>query len=348
MTSRAESPKAAGDLRLDHPPAAPPVPIDHDLAGVVRRPPRADPETARQKPASNTGSSTIFRPPHDPVATRGDRKRPVLVLQARLGDQHPPAGKGRHRPSLRSAVSSPASRSSRTRARSGPAWFCRCRFTSLTRTATHPRHRHPYEDLVPQRVIDSGIAFRRPVQRVRRPRTSSSRLRCRRGPPGQSGPHRAPPSTSARIDAAGVLPSPPVLLSGRLKREPSPSDAHPAGALPVASPVIGCDAPPRPRSSGPGRASPAPAATIWTPRAPYAGAPSRLHLQDLHRFHGLRLSSGLTSPGPRHRRGRLTTRQASLHVTDRTVARPRTGTLDAGLRPRLFPGETASLLPGSW
>ncbi len=49
---------------------------------------------------------------------------------------------------------------------------------------------------------------------------------------------------------------------------------------------------------------------------------------------------------PAIQQGRLTTRQASLHVTDRTVARPRTGALDAGLRPRPFPGETASLLPG--
>ena len=50
---------------------------------------------------------------------------------------------------------------------------------------------------------------------------------------------------------------------------------------------------------------------------------------------------------PAIRRGQLTTRQASLHVTDRTVARPRTGALDAGLRPRPFPDDTASLLPGS-
>jgi hypothetical protein len=49
---------------------------------------------------------------------------------------------------------------------------------------------------------------------------------------------------------------------------------------------------------------------------------------------------------PAIRRGQVTTRQASLHVTDRTVARPRTGVLDAGLRPRPFPDDTASLLPG--
>jgi len=54
------------------------------------------------------------------------------------------------------------------------------------------------------------------------------------------------------------------------------------------------------------------------------GSPSRLHLQDLHRFHGLRPSPpGSALPCPtRLRAGLLTTRQASLDVTDRSVAHP--------------------------
>src|SRR5215213_1250853 len=53
------------------------------------------------------------------------------------------------------------------------------------------------------------------------------------------------------------------------------------------------------------------------PRPLTPGSPSRLHLQDLHRFHGLRREP----PGsalPRY----LTTRQASLIATDRLVAPP--------------------------
>jgi hypothetical protein len=42
----------------------------------------------------------------------------------------------------------------------------------------------------------------------------------------------------------------------------------------------------------------------------------------------------------------LTTRQASLHATDRSVASPKRA-FDAGLRPGPFPGQNASLLPGS-
>jgi hypothetical protein len=51
------------------------------------------------------------------------------------------------------------------------------------------------------------------------------------------------------------------------------------------------------------------------------------------------------SADPPLRAGPLTTPQASRHATDRIVAPPYRA-FDAGLRPRPFPGETASLLPG--
>jgi hypothetical protein len=49
---------------------------------------------------------------------------------------------------------------------------------------------------------------------------------------------------------------------------------------------------------------------------------------------------------PTQRMGPVTTRQASLHVTDRSVAHPHAEVLDTGLRPRPFPDKAASLLPG--
>src|SRR5258705_12307933 len=53
---------------------------------------------------------------------------------------------------------------------------------------------------------------------------------------------------------------------------------------------------------------------------------SRLHLQGLHRFHGLHPEHPGSAPScPTHRTGDLTTRQASPHATDRTVASPFTG-----------------------
>jgi len=42
-----------------------------------------------------------------------------------------------------------------------------------------------------------------------------------------------------------------------------------------------------PQATGPGRASPVPAATLDTFRAPYAGESLTAALQALHRFHGL-------------------------------------------------------------
>jgi hypothetical protein len=48
----------------------------------------------------------------------------------------------------------------------------------------------------------------------------------------------------------------------------------------------------------------------------------------------------------RHSPHRITARQASLDVTDRSVAHPINGMLDAGLRHHPFPDDTASLLPG--
>ena len=95
--------------------------------------------------------------------------------------------------------------------------------------------------------------------------------------------------------------------------------------LPGSSPVIGRPAPTALRSL-PGRGGPLqfppPLSERSEPLTP--GSPSRLHLQDLHRFHGLRPSPpGSALPCPtRLRAGLLTTRQASLDVTDRSVAHP--------------------------
>src|SRR5215470_8395094 len=130
------------------------------------------------------------------------------------------------------------------------------------------------------------------------PRTSAGGGASRR-----IGTHRAPPSTSARIDEAGALPSPPVLLPGRFKRYYDPLRRPPSPLpLPRSSPVIGRDAPLRLRSrmgrGGPLQFPPPPSARSG-PLTP--GDPSRLPPQDLHRCHGLRPSPpGPASPRPRH------------------------------------------------
>src|SRR6266487_2885728 len=76
------------------------------------------------------------------------------------------------------------------------------------------------------------------------------------------------------------------------------------------------------------------------------GGSSGLRLQALHPFHGLHPDDpGSAPPLPHPKAGGLTTRQASLNATDRSVASPN-GAFDAGLRPDPLPDRVASLLPG--
>src|SRR5271166_4258749 len=125
------------------------------------------------------------------------------------------------------------------------------------------------------------------------------------------------------VDAAAIWSSTGAnagtLGASHLRRPPGPLP------LPSSPPVIGRDAPPASRNrmgrGGPLQFPP-PLSERSEPLTP--GSPSRLHLQDLHRFHGLRPSPpGSALPCPtRPRAGLLTTRQASLDVTDRSVAHP--------------------------
>src|SRR5215468_10206818 len=87
--------KTAGDVRLHHPPPSPPALIEKHLQGIVRRPPRAEPEAGWQEARLEDRLEHDLRCGlHDPVADRGDRQRP-LFIRARLRDHHPP---GRQRP----------------------------------------------------------------------------------------------------------------------------------------------------------------------------------------------------------------------------------------------------------
>ena len=153
-------------------------------------------------------------------------------------------------------------------------------------------------------------------------------------------------------DAAHRRSSGPSLTAGYVVRSaqavlrPPPTPTRPVIHFP-ASPVIGRHAPATlPQVTGPGRASPVPAATIDAFRAPYAGEFLTAAIQDLHRFHGLHPDFGGSAlPAPARRTRPLTTPQASRHATDRIVAPPYRA-FDAGLRPGPFPDRAASLLPG--
>jgi hypothetical protein len=226
-----------------------------------------------------------------PVPNRRDRKRPVLVLHTRPGDQYP-ARWHRPVPALSQLGGQLVNEPERSvlafdLAQSGLV-NAGCAVARAHRDPLAPQD-VPAADRVLQRIEPtSGIGLGRPVKRVLKgthliqPRTSAAGGTSRR-----IGTHRAPPSTSARIDEAGALP---------LRRPPGPLP------LPGSSPVTGRDAPPRLRSQvglGGPLQFPPPLSARSAPLTP--GDPSRLHLQDLHRFHGLRPSPpGSASPRPRH------------------------------------------------
>ena len=137
-----------------------------------------------------------------------------------------------------------------------------------------------------------------------------------------------------------------VVRSAQAVLRPPPTPTRPAIHFP-GSPVIGRHAPATlPQATGPGRASPVPATTIDTFRAPYAGESLTAALPGSAplpwpspRF------GGLGTPCSHPKTGPLTTPQASRHAADRIVAPPHRA-FDAGLRPGPFPGRAASLLPG--
>src|SRR4029077_8936069 len=155
------------------------------------------------------------------------------------------------------------------------------------------------------------------------------------------GTHRAPPSQTQRVNEAAALPSPQVVLSCGSIRTKTASDSHPApDPLPGSTPVIGKAIPRNSQCVSAGKGLPSSRRhRLNVPRPLTPGSPSRLHFQDLHRFHGLhREPPGSALPQC------LTTRQPSLALRTAQLLPPN-GAFDAGLRPDPFPDRAASLLP---
>jgi hypothetical protein len=147
------------------------------------------------------------------------------------------------------------------------------------------------------------------------------------------------------MNEAAALPSPPVLLSGRLKRYCGhlrrPPGTRP---LPGADRLWGATL--RWLRRPPGRGGPPqfppPPSRRSTPHTP--GGSSGLRFQALHPFRGLHRDTRGSAP-PVTVQGRASNpRQASRDAADRRVASPN-GAFDAGLRPGPFPDRAASLLP---
>jgi hypothetical protein len=245
----------------------------------VLRPPRAEPGTARQEiRLENRIEHDLHSGLHDPVANRRNRKRPPLVPHARLRDIDPPRGHG-------PVAAFPQLAGQLVKQPGNPVLLDGGQGDLVdTRRAIVPAHRDPRapqnipaEDLVMQRVEPPpGIGLGRPVKRM-----LQGTDRIRRDNPGRprsggtshDGTHRAPPDRRCAPTKQRPFPHRRLCCPPGSSSTTAASDAHPAshplpGITGYRTPRSGSR---NPQTAGPGRASPVPAATIGTFRAPYAG-----------------------------------------------------------------------------
>jgi hypothetical protein len=121
-----------------------------------------------------------------------------------------------------------------------------------------------------------GIGLGRPVQRMLQGTDRISRdtpARPLRGGTSTDGTHRAPPPPRAHRRSSGPSHHRRLCCPPGSTGTTTASDAHPAsdplpGVTGYRTPRSGST---NPQAAGPGRASPVPAATLDTFRAPYAG-----------------------------------------------------------------------------
>ena len=227
--------KAARDVRLDYPPAALPALIDEYLQGIVRRPLRAEPETARQEiRLEDRLEHDLHRGLHDPVTNRRNRQRPLLARRrTRLGNIDPP---GRQRPvpvllQLASQLIKQPGHPVLLDSGQGDLVDARRAVIPAHRDPRAPQH-IPAADLVIQRVEPSpGIGLGRPVQRMLQGTDRIPRYRrSLRGGTSTNGTHRAPPPQQYAPTKQRPFPSPQVVLSCGSTGTTAASDAHPASS----------------------------------------------------------------------------------------------------------------------
>ena len=223
--------KAVGDVGFHHPAAAPPGLIDEHLQGIVRRAPRAEPETARQEIRLEDRLEHDLRGSlHDPVADSRNRQRPLLV-RTRLGDEHPP---GRQRP----VPPLPQFRGQLAEQPGHPVLLSVRQAdmvnASSAAVAAHilprPVQHVPAADLVEQRMEPScRVGLGRPVKHMLQGSDSVPTDSRQGGPSRDSGTHQSA-APSVRVNEAAALPSPQVVLSCGSTSTTAASDSLPAAA----------------------------------------------------------------------------------------------------------------------
>ena len=301
-----------------------------------------------ESPASKIGSSTIFTAASTTRSRTEGIDSGLLFARPRLGDEHPP--RGQRTPPIRPQVLGQLTEEpvdTRT-PRRRPRWSRQCparRCCGAPRPTPATGHLcgrpcpAAHETVVPDRPWPTGKAHA-----ARRgpdpPRTPAS------GGTSRIGTHRAPAFPDLRVNEAAALPSPQVVLSCGSIGTTTASDSLPApDPLPGSTPVIGQALPRNPQCVSAGEGLPSSRRhRLNVPRPLTPRSPSRLHFQDLHRFHGLhREPPGSALPQC------LTTRQASLPLRTAQLLPPRGFRRWASTRPVSRPSrQPATGPPGSY
>jgi Recombinase/Resolvase, N terminal domain/Recombinase zinc beta ribbon domain len=223
--------KTAGDVGFHDPAAAPPGLINEYLQGIVRRAPRAEPETARQEVRLEDRLEHDLRGSlHDPVADSRNRQRPLLG-SARLRDVNPP---GRQRP----VPSLPQLRGQLTEQPGHPVLLGVRQADTVNASSAaitahilpRPVQHIPAADLVEQRREPScRVSLGRPVKRMLQSANPVPTDSRQGGPSRNTGTHRSGPSR-LRVNEAAALPSPQVVLPYGSTSTTAASDSLPAAA----------------------------------------------------------------------------------------------------------------------
>jgi hypothetical protein len=196
-----------------------------------------------------------------------------------------------------------------------------------------------------------GIGLGRPVKRMLPGTDRISRDtpdRSLRGGTSRNGTHRAPPGQTLRTDEAAALPSPQVVLSCGSTGTTAASDSHPAS-----HPLPGVTGYRTPRSgdnsAGHRAGEGLPSSRrhyLDVPRPIRRGVPDGCASRHFTASMAFTVIPAARLPLlPPSQARPLTTLQTSHNAADHPVAPPCRAS-DAGLRPRPFPDEAASLLPG--
>ena len=185
--------KAIGDIRLDHPPAAPPALVNEHLQGIVRRPSRAEPKLTGRNPASRPARARSSPRPARSGPGPGESKAAAARPHTPLPDETPRGQ--RTIPAFFHAAPARRAAGRRRTLDRGQDDLVNAGAPLLLRTRPTPAAERPFGRPCIQRMDLARDQPWPPVKHMLQARTGSAGTPARslRGGTSHLGTHRAPP-----------------------------------------------------------------------------------------------------------------------------------------------------------